>query len=513
MWKYLWGVFVLLASTLILWGDPGEKAPPSPDNHAYLAYKFQKKLDKDEAYFYRFLSYYNYQNKDNITKRVKTMRFWVNQLHFELATSFATEVEGSDGLLYAIDLRDFGWNKDAFSAVARREPYFREPAVDSATAILLRKFIGVDQDPKTLHAEAIVRADWFFRETMESDRSPSYYDLLFAKFRFPQRGPPLGSTWHAAGTNTDGTTYPAGYYRENKLVLRAEAPLKAGGFVKFPKNEADFERIFAVDKFREHFKEFKIDTRHGAVVEGMENGVSIVARQNRLVERIITSMGSYYKTFDVKETTGKRDFAETLNKDFEFDAGEILTDLPAGGMAALLVDAKGDIVETADNRFATDTSDLKFDARVRTPGSCFICHEQKYIMPKNLVADMLKAGVDIKFKKKKDAISARGFFLDWEDKLEHEQTRFSKFIAKTSGFKAGENASNLKAWRDEYDNPVNLATAVRESGVTEEVFKLVASKSTKARILMLLRGMTIPRKTWEVDGYKEIILQLDASKK
>jgi len=505
--KFVLGVFILL-SFIFLASGKQDVNPVCPNDHAELAYKYSQKQGKDAEYL-RYLSYYHVKDA---AKRVKTMRFWINQLHLETATSFANEVPGSDGLLFAIDLRDFGWSKEAFSAVARREPYFVQPAVDNATALLLRKMIGIEQDTKSFHAEAIVRADWFFRETMESDRSSSYYDLLFSRFRFP-RSPPAGSEWSPAGKNADGSAYPAGYYLNNKCVLQTPEPITSGKFVKFPKNEADFERIFAVDKFREHLKEFKIDTRHGAVVEGMENGVSIVARQNRLVERIITSMGSYYKTFDVKETSGTRDFAETLNKDFEFDAGEILTDLPAGGMAALLVDSKGNIVEVADNRFATDTSDLKFDSRVRTPGSCFICHEQKFITPRNLVTEMLKAGIDIKFKNKRDAIDAKGFFLDWEDKLEHEQTRFSKFIARTSGFKAGENAANIKAWRDEYDSPVSLTVAAKEIGVTEDVFKLVGSKSTKARIAMLLKGMTIPRRTWEKDGYKEIVYQLDASKK
>lgn len=490
--RYIWGIFVLL-STVVLYGAETE-VPQSPESHAVLFYKYLKALPPNEAYFYRGLSYYNYKD---VERHVKTMKFWINNLHLEVDASFPVEVPGSKGLLFAIDLRDYGWNSASFSAIARREPYFVEPAVDSATAILLRDLIKIKQDPKTFHVEALVRADWFFRETMESDRSTSYYDALFAKLRF-KRGEP---EWKKDEKGE--------YIQFSDGTWASYRPIK---FENFPKNEGDFERVFAVDKFREHLKEFKIDTRHGAVVEGMEKGVSIVARQNRLVERTITSTGTYYKTFDVKETAGKSDFAETLNKDFVFDAGEILADLPAGGMAALLVNNKGDIVEVADNRFAIDTSDLKFDSRVRTPGSCFICHEQKYIKPQNLVEDMLKAGVDIKFKRREDKIAARGFFLNWIDKLEEEQRRFTRFIERTSGFKPGENSSRLKSWRDEYDSPVTLAVAAKELGTTELDFKRIAINSTKARILMLIRGLSIPRKTWEIDGYREMIRQRDALK-
>lgn len=500
--KLFWSAAALIGISFALLKAAAVPKPAiqSVESHAVLAYEYQR-AHKDDAYYLRFLSYYNYDPRGAaLDKRVKSMRFWVNQLHFLTALGFAKPVPGTQNLLFAVDLRDFGWNSAAFSAVARREAYFVEPAVDSATAILLREAIGVDQDPKTLHAEAIVRADWFFRETMESDRSASYYDLLFANQRFVRGFAEKKHIFRGA----DGVLY---------YEMVPDRTKKVAIFVDFPKNEADLEKIAAVDKFREHLKEFKIDTRHGAVVEGMEKGVSVVARQNRLVERIITSLGSYYKTFDVKETAGKRDFAETLNKDFVFDAGEILYDLPAGGMGCLLVNSKGARLEVADNRFAVDTSDLKFDSRVRTPGSCFICHEQKFITPKNLVEEMVRAGIDIKFRKKVDSISAKGFFLDWQDKLVAEQTGFTKFIARTSGFKPGENASLLKVWRDEYDAPVGLAAAARETGVTEETFKFVAAVSTKARVLMLVKGMTIPRKTWEVDGYREFILLNDARKK
>ncbi len=501
MTRYVWGL-AFLVSWFTLVAAKDDTRLHTQESHAELAYKTLEKLDETEARNTRFLSYYNYEPKSKIlARRIATMKFWVNQVHFGPTEIFPVEVPGSDGTLYALDIRNYLWNKGSWQAVARREPYFREPGIDSATAILLRRMIGVEQDPKSLHSEAIVRADWFFRETMESDRSQSYYDLLFAKQRF------VTTLDWAKGADGDYVKDPSDTANGGYKVV------KSFKFVNFPKNELDFESAFGVDKARKFIKDTKINLQHGAVVEGIEKGVSIVARQNRLVERTQGFIGAYYKTYDVKETSGKRDFAETLNKDFEFDAGEILADLPGGGMAALLVDSKGKIVETADNRFATDSSDLKFDARVRTPGSCFICHELKYIKPKNLVEEMVKAGIDIKFKDKVASLNAKSFFLGWVEKLENEQNVFTKYISKTSGFRPGENATNLKLWRDEYDEPVNLAKAAKESGMSEAAFKTLAVQSTKARVLMLVRGFDIPRKTWEVDVYREIQLLYNASKK
>jgi hypothetical protein len=498
-------------------GQPTTTKIHSAWSHAEMAVKFLEGLQPSERKYIRFLSFYNYDVEGILTRRVKSQKFWVNNLHFEQAVAFPYVVEGSEKRLYWIDLREFNWSPEDWQRVARREPYFREP-LDSATAILLRRYIEVEQDPKSMHLEAIVRADWFFRETFESDRSPSYYDLLFSKFHkraksetYEEIVTPATQDSYQNVRGSDGRIYRQ--LVKGKPAVTRTVTKNNNTSARFPQNENDFERVFGVDKFRDMLKEFKIDTRHGAVVEGSEKSISIVARQNRLIERIQTPISEYYKTFDVKETAGRRDFAETLNKDFEFDAGEILTGLPSGGMAALLVDNKGAIVETADNRFAIDTSDLKYDARVRTPGSCFICHEQKYIKPKNLIEDMLKSGIDIKFKQKQRAIEARGFFLDWVDKLENEQSRFEKFILRTSGYRAGENALALKTWRDEYDAPVTKAIAAKELGLPENIFKLIAAKSTKARILMLAQGDTIPRVTWEKDGYFEMLKLIDSSKK
>lgn len=489
------------------------KLAMNQNNHVVLAYNFLKKLKKKDAQNTRFLSYYNYAPiaKETRVIRQKSMSFWVNNLHFEAAPTLPKEVPGSGGLLYYINLEDYGWSAQSFSAVARREVYFREDrGVNSALAVLIRDLINVDQDKNSLHVEAIVRADWLFRETMESDRSRSYYDLLFSKFQNQKIKQKVKGTATRTKYRQERVLVDYGNYRQYEYrdvayqeSYETEEEQTVTKRVAFPRNEADFELAFGVDQARRFVKDFKINTQHGAVVEGGEKGVSIVARQNRLIERTLGFAGAYYKTYDVKETSGDRDFAETLQKNFKFDAGEILADLPGGGMAALLVDANGKIVEVADNRFATDNSDIKLDARVRTPGSCFICHESRYIKPKDLVKEMLEAGIDIKVKGKKETLDTRAFFLRWDRKLKADQSLFEGLIEETSGFTPGQNATKLKEWRDEYDAPVNLAVALAETGLSKKEFEYLANKSPKVRMKMIFRGLTIPRRTWETDTFKE----------
>lgn len=475
----------------------------SPDAHARLVAQFLsgRAIPEDVKPFVGFLSWYNYADHPDLQTRLKIERFWINSLHFESALEFPREVPNSGGLLYWIDIRDYGWNREAWAAVAQREPYFREPAFSTATAETIRRAIGAKQNPKTFHVEAIVRADWFFRETVELDRSPAYHDLLFAKQRHPGGGTESKSFYHRGGYSAAlKRMAPAGRYQ-----VKGQAR-----FVDFPKTEADIEKVLGVDIIRKFISQTKINLQHGAVVEGAEKEVSIVARQNRLIERTRGPVGYYYKTYDVKETTGRRDFSETLNKDFEYDAGENLFRLPGGGQGGFLVNAQGTVLTVADNRFATDSSDVRLDARVRTYGSCAVCHQSGIIRPRNLVEEMLEAGVDIKFKNKKDGRDARAFFTAWDDELAHDQDGYAAFIKKTSGFTPGENARNLKAFRDAYDAPVDFREAAIECGVSEEEFLKVAAQSAKARILNLVQGISMPRKTWEVDGYFEMVKLLSA---
>jgi len=481
--------------------------PVSPDDHARLAAQFlsdaNRSIPQDAKPYVRFLSWQNYAGSPDLEQRTRIMRFWINSLHLESDPEFPRELAGSNGLLSYIDLRDYGWTPAAWLAVAQREPYFRQPAVSSGAAQFIRVVIGANQDPNTFHAVGIVRADWFFRETVELDRSPAYYDLLFAKQRHPD------------GTETEERIidHKGGWLEASGQVVEPgrysiKVP-KGSKFVDFPKTEGDVEKALGVDGIRAFIKTSGINLQHGAVVEGGEKGNSVVARQNRLLERTNGPIGYYWKTFDVKETSGKRDFAETLHKDFAFDAGEILFRLPGGGQGGLLVDSGGNVLNVADNRFAIDGSDSK-DVRVRNPGSCMVCHESGIIKPANLIEEMLKSGVDIKFKDKKESRDARSFFLGWESKLINDQQEYAGFIKRTSGYSPAENSRHFKAFRDSYDGSVSLDGAARECGVPVPVLLAAARKSLKARVLNLCQGISCPRRTFESDVYPELVKLLRA---
>jgi hypothetical protein len=487
----------------------------SPDAHARLWAEFlsdnNRSVSREDKPFLRAFSFYNLGADPALPTLLKiNNRFWVNNLHFQDEVEFPREVPGSNGLLWYFDLRDYGWNAAAWAAVAQREPYFIEPAVGSGPAQFIRGVIGATQNDKTFHVEGIVRADWFLRDTCELDRSTSYFDLLFAKQRFTEGKVELEDKvidWPGGYSDYSKQVVPAGRY-----IMSVPKANKAK-FVDFPKNTKDLEKLLGIDSVRKFIADSGINLQRGAVVEGGEKGVSIVARQNRLIFRTYGPIGWYYETFDAKETAGKRDYSQTLQKDFEHDAGETLFRLPAGGQGGFLSNAKGDSLTVADNRFATDSSDVRLDARVRNYGSCLVCHESGIIRPRNLVEEMMAAGVDIKFKDKAASRTARAFFVGWDNKLKNDQEEYAGFLKKTSGLAPAANSKSFKALRDAYDAPVDAAKAAVECGVSLDVWKAAASRSVKATLLRMVQGMSIARRTWEADAYSESVKLLTTGRK
>lgn len=472
-------------------------APLTPDGQVRLAISYLSRLPLQDRPYQWFLSWLG-TPASVLTERQQTLSFWLPSMSRESGVEFAREVPGSDGLLWVLDIRDFGWNEGSRRAVALREPYFREPWVGHEAAEALRHEIGAIVDNKTYHVEGVVRADWLFRETAETDRSQSYYDLLYTRERFGKR------EWWSGDSQ-----YKRGWYFKGA---------NEGGKVdaNFPRNERDLEKLLGVDVIADLLRKNYLGQEHGAVVE---EGASIVARQNRLIWRIPGLTGAYYKTFDVLKGDGRRDYVERnpeLPEDVAanrmvFDAGEIIFVLPNKAQGYLLINQKGDRIESADNKAAIDSTDPR-DRRVRTPGSCVGCHGQGINTPENIVEANLRGGLDTKFYEKAKARDTRAFYLGWERKLKGDQDNYTEYVKATCGRKSEANATAFLQARNAYDAPVDLKQACAETGLTEQQLRYIGQKTPHARLLMLLRGRTIPRAVWEADTYRETML-LSVSRK
>lgn len=450
----------------------------------------------------------------------RLLNVWQNTLSTSQSTYLGRTAKSG---LVRIDLRDFRWNAAAWRAVADREPFFREPWINSAVAKIIRTEIGEVANVKTFHIYAVVRADWFFRETAETDRSTSYYDLLYADRRFSAGGAAGPAekrllTWKGGIWPGDGKHYEAGAFEYYDATPAQLADVK---FVDFPKNKVEWNKAWGLDKIEDFLKDSKLKTSQGAVAIGMLDDPkrgSFVARQNRLLTFQPCATGVSLESYDVLEGTGERDFvqnAPNLSRGkIKFDAQELLISLPNGLQAAFLVagDA-GARVEFADPKVAIDSDPL--DRRVRTPGSCYVCHavSNGVIPPINMVKEFFAPGkVDVYFKDRELLRDFNGFFLDeWELKIEPVyQTPYKLAVAKASKWEAekpwtgidlSKAVMNGRAW---YDRPLDLKQCCIEMGVTELEFKGLAAESPLAWPALVVRGEKIPRKVWDQDVFKEL---------
>lgn len=500
-------------SIIILAALPALAVAVTPADHAALAQAYAAQtLDGKHLVFVSWIG----TAKDDLTDRQKVLLWWLHQLSFAEARSRPGAVPKSDGLLWAIDLRDYAWNAEAWQAVAQRDPYFGDGLV--------------------------VRADWLFRDSIETDRSPSYYDLLFAQFRYKtvvlerkvaaDRWKTVKKTIRHRGGDyvyPDDTgrvvrnVEPGAYVVELKFRKEVGKSIKEKkqAFVDFPRNVEDWDRAFGTDLRRAFAKQRNLQLATGAVVAGYrddrEKG-SIVTYNNRLLRFEQSMVGAAFRSFDTT-STAKIDYLQISPEltgdinDVPAEAGELLNDLPNGGQAALLIDGKGKRIERADTQVARNSVDPHY-ADVRTPMGCVQCHgaQDGFIPPDNLVPQMLKAGVDAKIKGRDTRNRYQSFFLAGTGRIVAERKPYAALRQWATGWDADELAKQFNSWRDGYDAPVTLAVAAAEHGVDEAKIKAVLVKSPKARLALLGQGRAMPRSLWEVTYYRQTEKLLEKAK-
>jgi hypothetical protein len=539
---------VCVAGLLGAWAAPVIDTP-TPAGHISLVSRHMATLSGADRPFVRYLSWYP-TDATLLETRQRVLRWWIHQMSFSPGVSLPVEVAGSNGRLWAVDLRDYRWNAQGWRAMALREPFLREPLIPTEETEELRRAVGSKQDPKTFHAEIVVRADWFFRETVETDRSTAYYDLLYGRFRFGDGGvekvkktvkQKVTKEW-PGGPDAKGIVHAKGTKYTVEEDVEVEEDVKSpAGFRDFPKDEKDWEKAFGIDWTKTFSKETQIDLDYGAVTEGgkdLRSAGSIVALQNRLLVSLQGPFGGTMISYDVEETTGDRDYAEQFpdlpfkvrDKTIVADASEMLAYLPNGGQAALLVNAQRKRVEFAGQKVAVDHADkrneggkdiLNMNIGVRTPGSCVICHgpASGYILPKNLLEEVLKKGIDLRIKDREVKNRTEQFYLRWEKRILPWREPYEALVEATTKDKDGnpftviQLVKEFQEFRNDYDAPVNATRAAAELGVPVDLLKQVAARSTKLRPGQLVRDMEIPRRTFEVDVFRELVLHYDAGKK
>ena len=247
----------------------------------------------------------------------------------------------AEGTILAIDLTALGWSAKSWDALLESYPYGLRFDRSSnlqlaAVATEVRELCGTPL--------AHIRADWF---TVTATRPPLYHRLL-----------------------------------------------------ELPESDVELEKRLGLDVGR-NFERNRL-LRAGFA----ESGVSV---SNRLVERHSTADGYYWKSYDFKRSNGTGNlFQFPLGPNFkdhpfpefafQHDGGEVIFSLPNGLQAYLLVDGKGDRIDTGPIEVVRDLKETAGTPLVVNGISCMHCHQNGMIAFRDSVRNGLAVFGDVRRK-------------------------------------------------------------------------------------------------------------------
>lgn len=364
-------------------------------------------------------------------------------------------IPGSD-TLYWVDLREFNWTEQAWENMSKEDGYFVEPVVTHEKNSLLRLYSG----------NAVIRTDWFIQHA--------------------------SSITSQSDVNSNTKIYKEFLY---------------GSVGKAPTNVTEFEKIWAIDtkKARE------IGNFYATLVTKSKN----VARNNRILAGYRTELGWYYRSYDVKNMRGKRDYAENIvefkgNPPIVFDGGEIFATNILQMQVYDLYNDKEALVDFGDPTLVRHMSDILGDARVTTPHSCFDCHAAGPIPSENTLSEFIKSRSKVYSSELNDSLRMKRVYLDqnFENSIGDNQTLFARSLKNINGLKPEENAKFYLEQISNYNKALDINQVAFECGVTPDKFKESMTDDNKIiknkvpfRIgALLTTGEEIPRLSWESPG-------------
>ncbi len=246
----------------------------------------------------------------------------INHLSWERRIVHPKVIDGKTATVFAIDLRELGWQKQPYQKYRDGHASGRANFNLFDLALLEYPYAALYQDSET-------------------------FDQLMQEFIVPSE-----------------MVRPIAYLRADWFSSNATLPPLYEDFLQLPFELADLEKMLAIDSQRE------VDDR---VAQRAGMSISFVSRNNRVVERHRSRDGSYWKSFDFRTSKGNENmFIDPLN--LHPVGGEMIFTLPNGLQGYLLALGSGARIEAAPTEIVTDKAAL--DKVVRNGLSCIRCHDR-----------------------------------------------------------------------------------------------------------------------------------------
>lgn len=440
-----------------------EPTPKGMDEELALCLADINTLPDDSREYARYFTLYTMQHDPELVKKAYlAMTFWIHSLSNQNIIRLPQLVENSNGTLFRVDIRDYGWQLQSFENVSFAEPYVREPWINHESYNALRLIAG----------NVLIRGDWFIDATstpvkqIDNDQKTIlYYELIYGD--------------------------------------------------KIPKNKQDFYNFWRADINKIEGKDAKGKYVAPSLVQQIlvKRGKSGVANNNRVLARAPTELGYLWETSDFKNSNGPRNVIENLQPGVmvhsEADAGEFIASDLIGLQKYFVTDKAGNRVDIADPAIAWDRTN-PHDIRVMTGRSCVECHAGGINQANNvlqneiLVSNKLKTA-DYDFKLQVDS----AYLATMIDKKTRKPTSkiahlilqdselYDQAVFNVNGLSSTDNAAYFREVLNWYNKDIDLQQAARECGVTIQEFQDKVGRGTNGELNALRDGGTVTRAQWE----------------
>src|SRR5262249_52734830 len=189
--------------------------------------------------------------------------------------------------------------------------------------------------------------------------------------------------------------------RADWFVATASRPPFYHDLLQLPNSDRALERLLQVD--------VSGDIQDDNVMRSAFND-SGVSKNNRLLERHDAAYGTFWRSYDFANNTGRQNlFEHPLGPNagatsFQPAGGEMIFHLPNGLQAYMLVDAKGKRIDKGPSEIVADPR--RPDQRVETGISCMSCHARGLLFKADQLRGHVEKNAQVFGKQVVDAIRA-----------------------------------------------------------------------------------------------------------
>lgn len=470
-----WRTLPLLLLPIAAWAPaqtPPPAAPWSPADSVRAAAADLARLPAQQQRYTRYLDL-GAVPPDERPALIQTLAGHVNSLSREPDLIPPVAVPGTAGAVLRINVEDYGWDVAVWERLV--SPYqhvtVEAEVIEDWPGGVWRD--GYHYGPGTFRVRKKVRRQALAPWLSEGPGGPAALAALVAGTR--SKSPLVSGPWFLWQTVVQEGRGKAGYYD----FLRV-------------KDQKAFEALIRFD---------------GKLARGLEQRrvvvFSGVAQEPRRLERTVTVLGGYWRTFDSAVATDKHNPLRLLDdEDFRYDATEQFAALPNGLPAWWLADGAGKRLDkAADNVVSGDRTSAK-DGRLHVNLSCVRCHfaaKESGIMA--IDAAPLRNIGSPDYAKLREL--RRQYLRDVGPLMDADRRGYAGAVRAASGLDIKKYGQELSRWYVRHDEArVDLEWAARDAGTTAGRLKRALALAERAGTLdpvlsVVLAGGQIPMRQYE----------------